>query len=64
MALCTLEGSGMIGIPGISMRLFKSLSQVQINIALITQASSEHSICFAVNDSDAALAKSVVEKEF
>ena len=64
MALCTLEGSGMIGIPGISMRLFKSLSQVQINIALITQASSEHSICFAIDDSDAALAKSVVEKEF
>ena len=64
MALCTLEGSGMIGIPGISMRLFKSLSEVQINVALITQASSEHSICFAVNDDQAALAKSVVEKEF
>ena len=64
MALCTLEGSGMIGVPGISMRLFKSLSEVQINIALITQASSEHSICFAINDSDSNLAKAVVEKEF
>ena len=45
MYLCNLEGSGMIGIPGFSKRFFECLSEKKINIIMITQASSEHSIC-------------------
>ena len=48
MALVSLEGSGMVGIPGFSKRLFETLSAESINIIMITQASSEHSICLGV----------------
>ena len=64
MALLTLEGSGMIGIPGFSKRLFAALSDEKINVALITQASSEHSICIAINESDSQKAKLAIENEF
>ena len=49
IALLSLEGSGMIGIPGFSKRLFEALSNEKINVILITQSSSEHSICVAVD---------------
>ena len=64
MALITLEGSGMIGIPGISKRLFGALSFEKINVSLITQASSEHSICFAISNNDALKAKNAIDTEF
>ncbi len=64
IALLTLEGSGMVGIPGFSKRLFEVLSQEKINIILITQASSEHSICFGIEAKDAELAKEAIEKAF
>ncbi|WP_115460682.1 bifunctional aspartate kinase/homoserine dehydrogenase I [Winogradskyella aurantiaca] len=64
IALLTLEGNGMIGVPGFSTRLFSSLSRSEINIILITQASSEHSICVGVFNSDIAKAKQAVDKEF
>jgi len=64
MTLITLEGSGMVGIPGFSKRLFGALSQEKINISLITQASSEHSICIAINNSDSEKAKLVIDSEF
>ncbi|AMC10077.1 bifunctional aspartokinase I/homoserine dehydrogenase I [Lutibacter profundi] len=64
MALITLEGSGMIGIPGISKRLFGALSQEKINISLITQASSEHSICIAIDNIDTEKAKLIIDEEF
>ncbi|UMB54738.1 bifunctional aspartate kinase/homoserine dehydrogenase I [Lutibacter sp. A64] len=64
MALITLEGSGMVGIPGISKRLFGALSLEKINVSLITQASSEHSICFAISNNDASKAKNVINQEF
>jgi len=64
MTLITLEGSGMIGIPGISKRLFGALSQEKINISLITQASSEHSICIAIDNNDAEKAKLIIDTEF
>ena len=50
MALLRMQGSGMVGVPGVSARLFGALGRANINIILITQASSEHSICFAVSD--------------
>ncbi|PHR85919.1 MAG: bifunctional aspartate kinase/homoserine dehydrogenase I [Leeuwenhoekiella sp.] len=64
IALLTLEGGGMVGIPGISKRLFETLSNQGINIILITQASSEHSICLGVMEEDAGKAKNAIDEEF
>ncbi|MGO4910882.1 bifunctional aspartate kinase/homoserine dehydrogenase I [Leeuwenhoekiella sp. W20_SRS_FM14] len=64
IALLTLEGGGMVGIPGISKRLFETLSNQGINIILITQASSEHSICLGVMEEDAGRAKIAIDEEF
>ncbi len=52
IALITLEGNGMIGIPGFSKRLFEALYFDRVNVKLITQASSEHSICIAIDFND------------
>ena len=48
MALVNLEGSGMIGVPGTADRLFAALKNAGVSVTLISQASSEHSICIAV----------------
>lgn len=64
IALLSLEGSGMVGIPGFSKRLFEALASEKVNVILITQSSSEHSICVAVNTSDADKAKLVVDTTF
>ena len=64
IALLTLEGNGMVGVPGISRRLFGALAQEQINIKFITQASSEHSICLAIDASESETSRKAVEKEF
>src|SRR5688572_19874713 len=64
IALLSLEGSGMIGIPGFSKRLFEALSNERINVILITQSSSEHSICVAVDGVAAAKAKQAVDAAF
>lgn len=64
MTLITLEGSGMVGIPGFSKRLFEALFQQKINVSLITQASSEHSICIAINNADSEKAEISVNSEF
>ncbi len=64
IALISLEGSGMIGIPGFSKRLFEALSQEKINVILITQSSSEHSICVGIEASAAQKAKQAVDTAF
>ena len=64
IALLTLEGSGMIGVAGSSKRLFSVLSQNNINVIFITQASSEHSICIGIQNQDADIAKKAIEIEF
>lgn len=64
LALLSLEGSGMIGIPGFSKRLFEALSNEKINVILITQSSSEHSICVGIEELNAEKAKEVVDKAF
>lgn len=64
MALLSLEGSGMVGIPGISKRFFEVLSHANINVVLITQASSEHSICIGIPESDAQKAIDAVNEAF
>jgi len=62
--LITLQGTGMVGVTGTSMRLFGALAANSINIILITQASSEYSITFAVSPSDSVLAADAILKEF
>jgi len=64
IALLSLEGSGMVGIPGFSKRLFEGLSSKQINVILITQGSSEHSICVGIDEANAAAAKQAVDLAF
>ncbi len=64
VALLTLQGSGMVGVPGIAARLFGALAQAGVNIMLITQGSSEQSITFAVEPAAAARAKAVAEAAF
>lgn len=64
IALLSLEGSGMVGIPGFSKRLFEALSNEKINVILITQSSSEHSICVGVDESAAVKAKQAVDTAF
>ena len=64
IALLSLEGSGMVGIPGFSKRLFEALANESINVILITQSSSEHSICVAVDEANAPTAKQAVDKAF
>ena len=64
ISLLRVEGSGMVGVAGISQRLFGCLAREKINIILITQASSEHSICFAIDPKAAKKAQEIIENEF
>jgi aspartokinase/homoserine dehydrogenase 1 len=64
ITLITLEGSGMIGVAGSSKRLFEVLSNENINVIFITQASSEHSICIGILNSDAENAEIAINKAF
>ena len=64
MALVNLEGSGMIGVPGTADRLFASLKEAGVSVTLISQASSEHSICIAVPQDLAERARQVVTDAF
>jgi aspartokinase/homoserine dehydrogenase 1 len=62
--LITLQGTGMVGVTGVSMRLFTALARQNINIILITQASSEYSISFAVSPADSGAASEAIHEEF
>lgn len=64
IALISLEGSAMVGVPGFSSRLFAALSRSNINIILITQASSVHTMCLAIPETDAELARKVADDTF
>ncbi|MFT6934948.1 MAG: aspartokinase/homoserine dehydrogenase 1 [Maribacter sp.] len=64
IALLSLEGPGMVGIPGISKQFFEVLSQANISVVLITQASSEHSICIGISVDDVAIAVEAVNEAF
>jgi bifunctional aspartokinase / homoserine dehydrogenase 1 len=63
-ALVTVTGNGMLGVPGIAARTFASLQARRISVSLISQASSEHSICFSVPEPLAADARESLEREF
>ena len=64
IALLSLEGPGMVGIPGISKRFFEVLSGAGISVVLITQASSEHSICVGISSGDITVAVQLINTEF
>lgn len=64
LALLSLEGSGMVGIPGFSKRFFEALSAEKINVILITQSSSEHSICVGVDAQNSHRAREATDAAF
>jgi aspartokinase/homoserine dehydrogenase 1 len=64
VAVVNLEGAGMIGVPGTAHRLFGALRDSGISVILISQASSEHSICFAIPEAQAARAEQAVRRAF
>ncbi len=64
IALLNLTGSGMVGIPKFSFRLFKALSEAKVNVVIITQASSEHSICVGIDTKDVEVSKEAIAAEF
>ncbi len=64
IALLTIEGSGMVGVPGISAKLFQGLNHGNINVILITQGSSEHSITVAIHEKDIYSAENAINTSF
>ncbi len=64
VALVNLEGAGMIGVPGTAYRLFGALREEGISVILISQGSSEHSICCAIPQAQAARARAVLQTAF
>jgi aspartokinase/homoserine dehydrogenase 1 len=64
ISLVRIQGSGMVGVTGIASRIFSAMARKKINIILITQASSEHSISFAISPEKTKEAKAVLEEDF
>jgi aspartokinase/homoserine dehydrogenase 1 len=64
ISIVTVQGAGLMDSAGASSRVFKALAEAKVTILLISQASSEHSICLAIKSHEALLAKEAVEKEF
>lgn len=64
VALCTLSGSGMVAVPNFSYRLFSALSREAVNVIMITQASSEHTITVGIDRKDTERARKSIEAEF
>jgi aspartokinase/homoserine dehydrogenase 1 len=64
LALFNLEGMGMVGVHGMAAKLFATLEKVNVNVIFIAQASSEHSICFAVPGDSAEATREAVERAF
>ncbi|MEX0680908.1 MAG: bifunctional aspartate kinase/homoserine dehydrogenase I [Balneolales bacterium] len=63
VAMIRVQGSGLVGLAGVAQRIFGALASAKINIMLITQASSEHSVCLAVMPQNAAKAKKLLQEE-
>ena len=64
LALLTLRGPGMVGVPGVAGRVFGTLASKGVSVVLISQASSEHTICFSVRNVDAGRAVEAIRQEF
>ncbi|HEX7980794.1 MAG TPA: aspartate kinase, partial [Gemmatimonadaceae bacterium] len=63
-SLVTVQGNGMIGVPGVAARAFGALAATGVSISMISQASSEHSICFTVPESEAPRAVAALREAF
>ena len=63
-ALITVQGNGMIGVPGVAARTFGALASTGVSVSMISQASSEHSICFTVPETEAARAVDALREAF
>lgn len=64
VSLLTVRGLGMVGVHGTAERLFRALASAEVNIILISQASSEHTICFGVSGADTERACEAIRNEF
>jgi len=64
VTLISVEGTGMVGVPGIASSIFSAVRDAGVNVIMISQASSEQSICFAVNKHDGDVAVQVLEEKF
>lgn len=64
MCLLNIEGTGMVGVPGVAERLFGALRGAGVSVVLISQGSSEQSICLSIPESQSAVAKAAVERAF
>ena len=64
ITLITIQGLGMVGVTGISARLFGALARQNVNVILISQASSENSISFAIDSSSSSKAEEAIRREF
>jgi bifunctional aspartokinase / homoserine dehydrogenase 1 len=64
LALLTLRGPGMVGVPGVAERVFRTLASKKVSVVLISQASSEHTICLGVRSIDAPAAVDAMRREF
>lgn len=64
VAVISVEGTGMVGVPGTASAIFSTLRDANVNVVMISQASSEHSVCFCVKGADAPIAKQALAKKF
>ena len=64
LSLIAIEGNGMVGVPGISARIFSALARVGVNVMMISQASSEHNVCIIVPQKDCGKAVKELRSEF
>lgn len=62
VSLINVEGTGMVGVPGTAAAIFTTMRDANVNVIMISQASSEHSVCFAVKAADSAKALDALKK--
>ena len=64
LSLVAIEGNGMVGVPGISARIFSALARMHVNVMMISQASSEHNVCVVIPQKDCPKAVQELQSEF
>ena len=64
LGLISIEGNGMLGVPGVSARIFTTLARVRVNVMMISQASSEHNVCLVIPGKDNLKAVETLKEEF
>jgi aspartate kinase len=64
LSLVAIEGNGMLGVPGVSARIFTTLARIKVNVMMISQASSEHNVCIVIPEKDSSSAVEALRNEF